>query len=192
MLEKSSKRLKLWEVYESKRHGATSGMMKHLSTHQNTEGTHAARLRGYTRGEDRETYTEKEGRSGKTKTQARLTMKEVTRRWVVKARQPFSVVGTDEFQEMFTVYGVHCAYKNRYTLRNHIYDDFALRRNALRMELEADCISIHPGMWTAPNRTPIFAVIGHWISKNFEEREEVLEFIEVTGSHTGEVLAEMF
>ena len=53
--KKSSKRLKLWDVYESKRHGATSGMMKHLSTHQITEGTHAARLRGYTQGEDRET-----------------------------------------------------------------------------------------------------------------------------------------
>jgi hypothetical protein len=61
------------------------------------------------------------------------------------------------------------------------------------MELEADCISISftLDMWTAPNRTPIFAVIGHWISKNFEEREEVLEFIEVTGPHTGEALAEI-
>lgn len=44
-------------------------------------------------------------------------------------------------------------------------------------------------MWTAPNRKPILAIIGHWITPDFEEREEVLEFIEVRGSHTGEALA---
>jgi len=43
-------------------------------------------------------------------------------------------------------------------------------------------------MWAAPNRKPIFAIIGHWITPDFEERE-VLEFIEVRGSHTGEALA---
>jgi len=46
-------------------------------------------------------------------------------------------------------------------------------------------------MWTSPNRIPIFAIIGHWWSKDFEEREEVLEFIEVNGSHTGDALAKL-
>lgn len=40
-----------------------------------------------------------------------------------------------------------------------------------------------------PNRKPIFAIIGHWITPDFEEREEVLELIEIQGSHTGEALA---
>lgn len=44
-------------------------------------------------------------------------------------------------------------------------------------------------MWTAPNRVPIFAIIAHWWTAVFEEREEVLEFMEVKGSHTGEALA---
>lgn len=44
-------------------------------------------------------------------------------------------------------------------------------------------------MWTAPNRKPIVVIIGHWITPDFEEREEVLEFIEVRGSDTGEALA---
>lgn len=46
------------------------------------------------------------------------------------------------------------------------------------------------GVWTSPNRTPIFAIIGHWYTPDFEEREEVLEFVETHGSHTGEILAE--
>jgi hypothetical protein len=44
-------------------------------------------------------------------------------------------------------------------------------------------------MWTAPNRKPIFAIISHWITLSFDEREEVLEFVEVYGSYTGEALA---
>jgi hypothetical protein len=63
----------------------------------------------------------------------------------------------------------------------------------LRLELEVNCISISftLDMWTAPNRTPIFAVIGHWWTTDFQEREEVLEFIEVTGSHDGPALAKI-
>jgi hypothetical protein len=45
-------------------------------------------------------------------------------------------------------------------------------------------------LWTSPNRTPTFAIIGHWYTPDFEGREEVLEFIEIHGSHRGEVLAE--
>jgi len=43
-------------------------------------------------------------------------------------------------------------------------------------------------MWTAPNRKPIFAIISHWITPEFDEREEVLEFVEVRGLHIGEAL----
>jgi ribosome recycling factor len=46
-------------------------------------------------------------------------------------------------------------------------------------------------MWTSPNRTPIFAIIGHWYTPDFEEREEVLEFVEIKGSHTREELAKV-
>jgi len=74
-------------------------------------------------------------------------------------------------------------------LRNDVYDDFLLRRDNLICELEINCVSISftLDMWTSPNRTPIFAIIGHWYTPDFEEREDVLEFIEIHGSHTGEV-----
>jgi hypothetical protein len=50
-------------------------------------------------------------------------------------------------------------------------------------------ISLIFNMWTGPNRKSIFAIIGHWITPSFDKREEVLEFVEVYGSHTGEALA---
>ena len=46
-------------------------------------------------------------------------------------------------------------------------------------------------MWTSPNRKPIFAIIGHWYTPDFQEREEVLEFIEVIGEHTREHLVKL-
>ncbi|XP_044715041.1 uncharacterized protein HRG_11309 [Hirsutella rhossiliensis] len=63
----------------------------------------------------------------------------------------------------------------------------------LKIELEYNCatISLTLDIWTAPNRVPIFAIIAHWITPEFEEREEVIEFIELKGSHTGKQLAEI-
>lgn len=181
---------KPFKVYESNRHGVTSGMGTHLKiSHHITAESHQRRLMGYSNRTG--TFTENDAWRGEPKHQARLSASEATRRWVVKTRQPFSVVDTPEFQEMFIAYGTHCRYKNRCTLRNHIYDDFATRRVALRQELLYDCTSISftLDLWTAPNRVPIFAIFGHWWNNIFEEREEVLEFIEVKGSHDGPTLA---
>jgi hypothetical protein len=93
---------------------------------------------------------------------------------------------------MFLAHGQRCIYRNRVTLRNDVYNDFLLRRDNLIRELDINRVSISftLDIRTSPNRTPIFAIIGHWYIPDFEEREEVLEFIEIHGLHTGEVLAE--
>ena len=91
---------------------------------------------------------------------------------------------------MFLAHGTECSYKCSKTLRNHTYDDFILRREKLKYELEINCVSISftLDMWTFPK---IFAIIGHWFTPDFEEKEDVLEFIRVEGEHSGERLAEI-
>jgi hypothetical protein len=189
----SSHLSKKFSVLESSRHGVTSGMVNHLKVHKITADSHTMRLHGYSEAIGGGDYTELDGWSGKSRPRARLTAKEATRRWFVKTRQPFSQIESDEFQEMFIAHGRPCAYKSRLTLRNHIFDDFCLRRERLKIELERNCISISftLDMWTSPNRKPIFAIIGRWYTADFEEREEVLEFVEVRGSHAGEDLAKI-
>ena len=187
---------KKYDVLESNRKGVTSGMIKHLrQRHHITEQTYFARLQGYELstaigGGD---YNELDAWSGKPMPRARLTKKQSIRRYFVKTRQSFSTVEDLAFQEMFLAHGAQCAYKNRITLRNHIYDDFIEQRAKLKYKLDINCISISftLDMWTSPNRKPIFAIIGHWITPEFEEREEVLEFVEVTDKHTREQLAEV-
>ena len=183
---------KLFVVLESNRHGATTGMVKHLMrAHKITQASHFSRLRGYQHGPGNTDYTEVDPWSNTQATRRRLTAREATRRFFVKHRTPFSTVESESFQEMFMAHNAQCAYRSRSTLRNGIFDDFKARRKDLVIELQFKCItmSLTLDIWTAPNRVPIFAIIGHWITADFQEREEVLDFIELTGSHTGEVLA---
>jgi hypothetical protein len=53
------------------------------------------------------------------------------------------------------------------TLRNHIYDDFILRRDKLKYDLEVNCVSISftLDMWTSPSRKPISAIGLHPTSR---------------------------
>ena len=148
-------------------------------------------MNGYSQAIGGGDHTELDSWAGRRAERARLTSKEAIRRWFIKVRQPFSAVESPEFQEMFLAHGQRCAYRSRLTLRNDVYDDFLLRRDNLIRELEINCVSISftLDIWTSPNRIPIFAIIGHWYTPDFEEREEVLEFIEIHGPHTGEVLA---
>lgn len=143
-------------VLESNRHGSTTRMRDHLmKAHSLTQTTHDGRIAGYHRGQNMLSYSETNGWSGTTKIQQhRLTARQATRRWFVKNRQPFSAVESTEFQEMFMAHNVQCAYKSRHTLRNHIYEDFIGRRNALKMELAVNCVSISftLDMWTYPSR----------------------------------------
>lgn len=180
---------KKYQVLENKRKGVTSGMGDHLKLHGITKEIHNARQAGYFKEPHSNPDTTWSGNVDLIT--ARLQPKEAMRRWFVKSRQAFLVVESPEFQEMFYSVGSASPYRSRLTLRNSIFDDFLMRRAGLSQELEFNCttISLTLDMWTAPNRKPIFAIIGHWMTAEFEEREEVLEFMEVQGSHTGENLA---
>ncbi|KJZ69051.1 hypothetical protein HIM_11562 [Hirsutella minnesotensis 3608] len=192
-LQNPSTLRKRFQVLESNRRGVTSGMGDHLKIHRITKESHYARINGYGRAIGGGDYTEADAWSGRPRQRARLTAKESIRRWFVKHRQPFSVVETPAFQEMFLAHNTTCAYRSRITLRNHIHTDFVERREKLKIEFEYNCstISFTLDIWTAPNRVPIFAIIAHWITPEFEEREEVIEFIELQESHTGEQLAKI-
>ncbi|KAJ5193615.1 hypothetical protein N7491_000946 [Penicillium cf. griseofulvum] len=41
------------------------------------------------------------------------------------------------------------------------------------------------------NQIAIMDIIGHWITPDFEKRDELLEFTEINGPHSGENLAEV-
>jgi 3-dehydroquinate synthase class II len=65
-------------------------------------------------------------------------------------------------------------------------------RQQLKQLFEQECqsISISVDLWTSTNFISILAINGHWItSTEFKYREELLEFVEIEGHHTGENIA---
>ncbi|XP_044714741.1 uncharacterized protein HRG_11776 [Hirsutella rhossiliensis] len=84
-----------------------------------------------------------------------------------------------------------CVQESYNVTQSYIYR-LCRTQEKLKIELEYNCatISFTLDIWTAPNRVPIFAIIAHWITPEFEERE-VIEFIELKRSHTGKQLAEI-
>jgi hypothetical protein len=88
---------KTFSVYESARHGATSGMAKHLTTHEITSDVRFARMNGYSQAIGGGDHTELDLWGGRRPERARLTSREATRGWFVKVRQPFSAVESPEF-----------------------------------------------------------------------------------------------
>jgi hypothetical protein len=76
-------------------------------------------------------------------------------------------------------------------LRDKVFFAFNNCKATISADLEATCstISLSLDAWTSKNHKAIFGVIGHWITKDFEYREAVLDFGYLKGKHFRENLA---
>jgi hypothetical protein len=113
-------------------------------------------------------------------------------RWVVTSKQPFTVIESPDFQQLFKdIPGISLPFSSRHTLRQRLLEDFDQYRVKLKEELAATCktIALSLDVWTSKNHLPILGVIGHWLTEDFGYRERVLEFTELHGPHSGENLA---
>jgi hypothetical protein len=52
-------------------------------------------------------------------------------------------------------------------------------------------VSIAADAWTSPNKIAFLAIVGYWITDNWELKEVLLGFEQIHGAHTGENLAEL-
>ncbi|KAJ5413612.1 hypothetical protein N7509_000239 [Penicillium cosmopolitanum] len=79
------------------------------------------------------------------------------------------------------------------TLFNRIKEEFHSGRAYVKNELarSSRTLALSLDVWTSENQIAIMGIIGHWISPDFEKREELLEFTEINGPHSGENLAEV-
>jgi hypothetical protein len=119
----------------------------------------------------------------------KLSPEEAMRQYIVVHRQPFMTVALPEWQAMFTTQGARSPYSNPQTLRKHIMD-FQSRRALLNLELQYcyDDLSVCRYL-EEPKSQADFCSIGHWVTNDFIERQEVLEFIELKGEHSSENVA---
>ena len=87
--------------------------------------------------------------------------------------------------------GEVCPIRLAKVLQSRIFDAFNKARSLIYDNLKALCelISLSLDAWTSKNHHAIFGVIGHWITKDFEYQEVVLDFGHLKGKHSRENLA---
>ena len=91
--------------------------------------------------------------------------------WVADTFVPFVSIEHPSFHQVIKAHSGTPSVRCGDTVKNHVMKQAEASYNDLRAELEANCstISLTWDGWTSPVRNiPILAVIGHWISPNFE------------------------
>lgn len=115
-------------------------------------------------------------------------------RWIVRDDIAFTAIESPAFQQIFTdLPDVPLPFSSSRTIARRIDSDFDLCQAQLVDELARTCstIALSLDVWTSKNHKSILGVIGHWLTPNFEYRERVPEFSEISGSHSGENMAEL-
>jgi hypothetical protein len=125
-----------------------------------------------------------------------MSLEQAIIEWMVDTQQPFDIVDNKKWKEMWKValrsenkYR-ECPIKSRQVARSRIQDEFHKNQYAVYTELKgAETVAFSLDVWKAPNGKYIFAIIVHWTTKDFIDRQIVLHFGHLKGSHTGENLA---
>jgi hypothetical protein len=113
--------------------------------------------------------------------------------WIVTDDIAFTAIESPAFQQIFKdLPDVPLPFSSSRTLVRRIDSDFDYGRVQLIDELARTCstIALSLDVWTSKNHKAILGVIGHWLTPDFDYRERVLEFSELSGSHSGENMAE--
>jgi len=115
-------------------------------------------------------------------------------RWIVMDDMAFTAIESPVFQQIFKdLPGVTLPFSCRKTVVRRIDAEFDLSRAQLIEELAqtSSTIALSLDVWTSKNSKAILAVIGHWLTADFEYKERVLEFAELWGIHSGENMAQL-
>jgi hypothetical protein len=125
-------------------------------------------------------------------TKRKLDPEQALLRWMIETQKPFTELEHPAFKELLDSLDTSSPIKTADTLRNRVQREFLNRRDRLKQDLAYTChsISLSLDLWTSENQVSFLGVIGHWLTHDFEKREELLDFIEIEGRHSGENLAE--
>jgi hypothetical protein len=108
--------------------------------------------------------------------------------------QPFTLFDNPLFRQIWhDIPGLFCKYGSSSTFSRRVDEEFVKARALLKKELgeigNCSTISLSLDGWKSQNGHKIFAIIGHWITADFQPRHRLLDFQEVEGPDTGENLA---
>ena len=80
------------------------------------------------------------------------------------------------------------------TIRNSIFKSFENEQKKIKNELQKTSghISFTLDGWTSKNQISFLGISAHWISKDWELKNVILDFKKLDGPHSGENIANVF
>jgi len=123
---------------------------------------------------------------------ATMTLDEAIIEWIIDTQQPFDIVDNEKWKRMWKIaLSRSCPINSHQTLRRRIEKEFSNCQFRMYEELKisAETVSLSLDVWKTPNRKYILAVICHWTTEDFEDRQLVIHFGHLRGAHTGENMA---
>jgi hypothetical protein len=80
------------------------------------------------------------------------------------------------------------------TIRNNIFKSFENEQKKIKNELQKTSgrISFTLDGWTSKNQISFLGISAHWISKDWELKNVILDFKKLDGPHSGENIANVF
>jgi hypothetical protein len=180
-----------WKTTDSARATSTSNLRFHLIRHGLSEDSQHLQQELEIRPNRQSIAT-----MFKKRTEANVikTLEQNIVRWSVIDYMAFTAIESSAFRQIFeNIPNITLPFSSRETLTRRIDTEFNLYRAQLIQDLAETCqtIALSLDIWTSENSKPILGVIGHWLTADFEYKEQVLEFAELHGAHSGENMAEL-
>lgn len=111
-------------------------------------------------------------------------------RFILDANIPFRTVELESFQELLQICRPSVQLPGRTQLRTLITDRATTARQQILKHIPSGRkISIALDCWTSPNRLAFLAILGYFITDDWEYKEVLLAFHPLHGKHSGRTLA---
>ncbi|EXX62125.1 hypothetical protein RirG_164700 [Rhizophagus irregularis DAOM 197198w] len=114
--------------------------------------------------------------------------------WVVADDQPFTVVESDEFHDLIKLCNPMALIPLADTVRNDVLDTFKNYQTTMQNLLQNSPgkISFALDRWTSPNVISFLGITCHYIDADWDLKDILVDFVDLSGPHSGENLANVF
>ncbi|QRV78693.1 hAT family dimerization protein [Ceratobasidium sp. AG-Ba] len=113
--------------------------------------------------------------------------------WIVTGNHSFTEVENEEFQRLmvFMKPALEEHIVRSQAIRDQIIKHAAILRDSTRNYLTSlsGLMAISCDSWTSPNRIAFLAIMGSWITEDWNLEETLLNFVELRGAHDGQNMA---